>query len=138
MLILELNECYIKEGKNLVETICLNTITNDQRLHGELISAPRAFMKSDQVQILGNRFETTFASGWTVKSDFGSSERGFLLSDHADWNDLLKTIKETKAKKVYVQHRGKGTLVRYLKGLEVLAFPDTELYPENPDQLALF
>jgi hypothetical protein len=68
-------------------------------------------------------------------------DKGFLMSDHADWDDLVRTIEETGARRVYVQHRGKGALVRHLKSLGIEAFPDSELKPaprRAPEQLSLF
>ena len=94
-------------------------------------------MKSNRVHLLGKQFTTAFASGWMAKAHYGS-DRGFTLSDHADWNDLLFTIKETGAKRVYVQHRGRGSLVRHLRSIGIKASPDTDLFPKNPSQLSLF
>jgi hypothetical protein len=54
-------------------------------------------------------------------------DHGFLMSDHADWDDLVRTVLDTGAKLVYVQHRGKGALVRHLRSLGVEAFAETEL-----------
>ena len=47
-------------------------------------------------------------------------DRGFVLSDHADWNDLDTAIAETKAQKVYVTHGYTDTYARWLneKGIE--------------------
>jgi putative mRNA 3-end processing factor len=48
-------------------------------------------------------------------------DRGFALSDHADWNALLSTIEETGASRVLVTHGWSDALARYLaetRGLE--------------------
>jgi putative mRNA 3-end processing factor len=48
-------------------------------------------------------------------------DRGFALSDHADWNALLSTIDETGASRVLVTHGWSDALARYLsetRGLE--------------------
>lgn len=45
-------------------------------------------------------------------------ERGFVLSDHADWNSLLKTIKESEAKQVYVTHGQDDVVAKYLREIE--------------------
>ncbi len=139
-----LNECYRRQGVRLAETLCLSAVPNEVRLSGEMILAPRAFLKSEQCQILDSNFATAFASGWMAKSN-GSSGRahggydtGFVLSDHADWNDLIRTILETGAKRVYVQHRGQGALVRHLRRLGISAFSEDHLIPENVNQLSLF
>ncbi len=138
-----INECYRSQGVNLAPTICLSTVPADQQLRGELFLVPSSFFRTEQSKILGDHFETAFASGWMSKKNTGYGresryDKGFVMSDHADWNDLLKTISETRAKRVYVQHRGKGALIKHLRSLGLEAFPDTDLIPKNPDQLVLF
>lgn len=132
-----LNECYRSQGVKLVPTKCLSLIESDRVLRGELFLVPQSFLKTDQAEILGDNYETAFASGWMAQNSYGY-DKGFLMSDHADWNDLLRTVLETGAKRIYVQHRGKGALVRHLRTLGLEAFPDTELAPKNPNQLSLF
>ncbi|HXR84517.1 MAG TPA: ligase-associated DNA damage response exonuclease [Hanamia sp.] len=41
-------------------------------------------------------------------------DAGFALSDHADWNSLLMTVKETGAEKVFVTHGFQSAFSRYL------------------------
>jgi putative mRNA 3-end processing factor len=57
----------------------------------------------------------------------GGYDRGFVLSDHADWPGLLKAIGATGAARVIVTHGSSAAMVRYLKeqGLQAQAF-DTE------------
>ncbi|MEP7377015.1 MAG: ligase-associated DNA damage response exonuclease [Chitinophagaceae bacterium] len=43
-----------------------------------------------------------------------NADAGFALSDHADWNGLLKTVKETGARKVFVTHGFQAAFSRYL------------------------
>lgn len=130
-------ECYRAQGVHLAATICLSEIHSTQPLKGELLIVPQSFLKSDQREILGPQYRTAFASGWMAHGSRGY-DRGFLLSDHADWGDLVKTIRETGARRVYVQHRGQGALVRHLRGLGLAAFSDAELFSKTPDQLELF
>jgi putative mRNA 3-end processing factor len=42
-------------------------------------------------------------------------DRGFVLSDHADWSGLLSAIDATGAARVFVTHGSVATLVRYLR-----------------------
>ncbi|MFN4083682.1 MAG: MBL fold metallo-hydrolase RNA specificity domain-containing protein [Bacteroidia bacterium] len=49
------------------------------------------------------------------------TDAAFVLSDHADWNGLLDSIKATNAKKVFVTHGFQAQLVRYLNSLGVEA-----------------
>jgi putative mRNA 3-end processing factor len=132
-----LNECYRSQGISLARTRCLSQVDEHQILRGELFLVPQAFLRSDQAQILGPNYRTAFASGWMARSHYGF-DQGFLLSDHADWNDLVQTVRETRAKRVYVQHRGQGTLVRYLRGLGLKAYPESALISPNENQLELF
>lgn len=41
-------------------------------------------------------------------------DRGFVLSDHADWDGLLTAVKATGAEKVYVTHGFQATFSKYL------------------------
>jgi putative mRNA 3-end processing factor len=48
-------------------------------------------------------------------------ERGFTLSDHADWDGLLTTVKQSGARQVYVTHGNSDGLARYLREVEGLS-----------------
>jgi putative mRNA 3-end processing factor len=52
-------------------------------------------------------------------------DRGFVLSDHADWDGLLASIKATGAGRVLVTHGYIAQMVRWLseKGLQAEALP---------------
>jgi putative mRNA 3-end processing factor len=68
-------------------------------------------------------------SGWmqTRKMRRGNdADRGFVLSDHSDWEGLLKCIRASGARRVGVTHGETGVLSRYLReelGLESFAVP---------------
>lgn len=132
-----INDCYRAESVDLAPTLCLSEIPSGQRLRGDLAVVPPSFLQSNSNKVFGKNFKTAFASGWMSKSNH-RFDKGFVISDHADWNDLLQTIQATNAKRVYVQHRGKGALVKKINSLGIKAFPDTDLIPKNPAQLALF
>lgn len=58
-----------------------------------------------------------FASGWMLVRGMrrrGGVERGFVLSDHADWPGLIRAIRATGAGRVLVTHGSSGALVRWL------------------------
>lgn len=68
-------------------------------------------------------FSTAFASGWmTVRGRRRqrSVDRGFVLSDHVDWNGLLRVIEESGASQVFPTHGFSDSVARYLteRGLE--------------------
>src|SRR5690606_17126893 len=116
------------------------------RLEGELILAPPSILKDSFVSKLGY-YETAFASGWMQgqgdsRAYGGRYDRGFVMSDHADWEGLNRTIEETRATRVFVQHRD-GALVRHLRLKGIEAHSADVLEPENyakipPKNLELF
>jgi putative mRNA 3-end processing factor len=61
-------------------------------------------------------------------------DRGFVLSDHADWSALLDTIAETGARRVLVTHGHADPLVRYLneKGCKAAALETLYGEEETP------
>jgi hypothetical protein len=65
-----------------------------------------------------SRVETGFASGWMqvrgIRRRRGYG-RGFVISDHADWLDLLRTIRETGARRVLATHGSTETLAAYVR-----------------------
>lgn len=70
------------------------------------------------------RPQTAFVSGWMAVRGARRRrgvERGFVLSDHADWPGLLQTVRETGARRVYVTHGQSDSLSRYLREHEGLA-----------------
>jgi putative mRNA 3-end processing factor len=61
---------------------------------------------------------TGVASGWMQVRGFrrrGGADRGFVLSDHADFPQLLSTIAETGAQRVIATHGFADPLVRLLR-----------------------
>ena len=61
---------------------------------------------------------TGFASGWMQlrgNRRRRGYDRGFVVSDHADWPDLLRTVEETGAKRVLATHGNTEALVQTLR-----------------------
>jgi putative mRNA 3-end processing factor len=101
-------------------------------LSGELILAPPSIVETQLIARLGE-YKTAFASGWMQGSSrfySHSYDHGFVISDHADWDDLNRTIDETGAKQIFVLHRN-GALVRHLRKRGLDAQPVSELTLEN-------
>lgn len=131
-----INNCYRLQGIQMVPTICLSNLPENTLLEKALIVAPSSFMKTKFASYLGKKHKSAFASGW-MQDNSKYQQTGFAISDHADWNDLIRTIEETKAKRVFVQHRS-GKLIKELRSRGIKAFPDSALIPKNPNQLCLF
>ncbi|MEM8781615.1 MAG: ligase-associated DNA damage response exonuclease [Planctomycetota bacterium] len=63
-------------------------------------------------------YRTAFASGWMqIRGNRRRRgvDRGFVVSDHADWPGLLRTIRDTGCESVGVTHGYTQVLVRYLR-----------------------
>ena len=62
-----------------------------------------------------------------------SLDRGFVLSDHADWPALLTAIDQTRAQSVWVTHGFRAPLVRWLQehGREAVEVP-VRAAPDEP------
>lgn len=81
-----------------------------------MLIAPPAGTGAPWFQELGD-VATASASGWMQVRKFarrGSVERGFALSDHADWPGLLDAIRATGARRILATHGSTGPLVRWL------------------------
>lgn len=89
---------------------------------GELVLAPLSARGTPWMRRLG-AISDAFASGLMrvrgVRRQRGY-DRGFVISDHADWPDLLQTISDTGAARVLATHGHAEPLARHLRtaGLE--------------------
>ena len=83
--------------------------------------------------------ETAFASGWMAvrgRQRWRGVDRGFILSDHADWNGLLNIVRNSKAKRVGVTHGSTEAFSRYLQefeGLESFVLGDQRATSDGDD-----
>jgi len=120
-----LNDVYRAAGVVLPATASLND-TSDQQRQGALVLAPPAAAGSPWLRRFGD-YAHAMASGWMRVRGARrrrSVDRGFVLSDHADWPSLLKAIQATQAERVIVTHGSTAVLIRWLQeqGLQAQAF----------------
>ena len=64
-------------------------------------------------------------------------DRGFILSDHADWPGLMSAVQATGAERVIVTHGSIAVMVRWLcqQGLDAAGF-DTEYGDDEAEETA--
>jgi putative mRNA 3-end processing factor len=78
-----------------------------------------------------------FASGWMrVRGSRRRQawDRGFALSDHADWDGLLKSIEQSGARRVLATHGNTDALIAVLRARGIDASElRTEFVGENAD-----
>jgi putative mRNA 3-end processing factor len=84
---------------------------------GALVLAPPSTMGSPWLKRIGPR-STGHVSGWMRlrgNRRRRNVDRGFVLSDHADWPGLLRSIAESGARQVLATHGDGHALVRWLR-----------------------
>lgn len=104
------------QGIDLPGTIQVTPDVNAKTHPGALVLAPPSAFAGKWAQRFGPR-ETAFASGWMAIRGIRrrrGGDRGFVISDHADWPDLLSAIHQTKAENIYVTHGYTDIFTRYL------------------------
>jgi putative mRNA 3-end processing factor len=98
------------------------------RFKGALIIAPPSAMGSPWLKKF-SPFRTAACSGWmNVRGARRrrAVDRGFVLSDHADWEGLVSAIKATSAEKVYLTHGNTAVFGRYLEEIEKIQAVELE------------
>ncbi len=130
-----LTELYAAEGYDMgdVRSVALDRRSKAEEFAGKLILCPPSAL-SDR---WSRRFPdpvTAFASGW-MRVRGRARQRGvelpLIVSDHADWPELIATIEETGAEEVWVTHGREDALVYQLglmgisaRALSLVGFED--------------
>lgn len=86
---------------------------------GSLVVAPPSALGTPYLRKFGD-VSTAFASGWMLvrgQRRRRAVDRGFVLSDHADWPGLFDAIAATGCERVYVTHGSRAVMVRRLREL---------------------
>ncbi|MFC6637656.1 ligase-associated DNA damage response exonuclease [Sulfitobacter sp. JBTF-M27] len=105
-----------EQGITLPDTIQATADIDPKDYPGALVLAPPSALGSKWARKFGAQ-ESAFASGWMALRGVRrrrAGDRGFVISDHADWSGLLWAIKETGAKNIYVTHGYMDIFTRYL------------------------
>lgn len=114
---LRLVERYREAGVVMVPTEAVSESAQGRDFAGELIMAPPSAAGSPWMKRFG-KASTGFASGWMrirgARRRRGY-DRGFVVSDHADWPGLVKSIEQSQASRIYVTHGDGEALIRYLR-----------------------
>jgi putative mRNA 3-end processing factor len=104
------------QGIALPETTLVTPDLDVKANPGALILAPPSAMASSWAK----RFKpasTAFASGWMALRGVRrrrAADRGFIVSDHADWDGLNSAITQTGAERVFVTHGYTSVFAKWL------------------------
>ncbi|WP_046715911.1 ligase-associated DNA damage response exonuclease [Myxococcus sp. MISCRS1] len=118
-------DAYREAGVKMIPTQLVSEVEKGTSFAGALVLAPPSAGGSTWMRRFGE-METGFASGWMrVRGNRRRRgfDRGFVLSDHADWPDLLRTVEDTGAQRVLTTHGSAEPLARYLREKGVDASP---------------
>ncbi len=87
-----------------------------------IVIVPPGASQAQWLQKITNS-KTAICSGWMqtrAARTRSNVDKGFAISDHADWPSLLQAIKATQASNIYITHGFKNILARYLNENENL------------------
>ena len=120
-----LTERYREAGVTMLPTRPVSETKRGHPFGGELVLAPPSARGTRWMKRFGDH-EVAFASGWMRLRGprrRRSLDRGFVMSDHADWPALLRTVRESGARRVLVTHGYAEPLARHLReqGLDAAA-----------------
>jgi putative mRNA 3-end processing factor len=121
-----LNEAYRAAGVALPPTRLVTEVADKASLKRALVIAPPSVLGSAWARRFGEASDA-FASGWMQLRGARrrrAVDRGFVLSDHADWPGLQRAIAATGAERVIVTHGYEAVMVRWLQqqGLQAGSF----------------
>ncbi|PZQ96813.1 MAG: ligase-associated DNA damage response exonuclease [Cereibacter sphaeroides] len=106
------------QGYTLPDTTHVTAAISVRTHPGAIVVAPPSAEATPWANRFGPTAQAAFASGWMrlrgVRRRRGA-ERGFVLSDHADWPGLNQAIRETGAERIFVTHGYTSIFRRWLE-----------------------
>ena len=121
------------------------TVAKKDAFKGAIVVAPPAAC-ADRWARRFNDPVIARASGWMrvrQRAKMAGVELPLIISDHADWDDLLRSIADTRAPEVWVTHGSEEALIHALtlrqirgRALRLVGYEDEEAAEEAPDELA--
>ena len=121
-----LNDIYRAAGVPLPPTQRVSDVTDATQIHKAIVLAPPSAQGTSWMKRFGD-YADGFASGWMRlrgRRRRRGVDRGFVVSDHADWPGLLGAISASGAERVFVTHGQVNVMVRWLteQGLDAHSF----------------
>ena len=112
-----LTQVYRASGVALPATVMVSDVTDKAALKTAMVIAPPSAAGSPWMKRFGD-YSDAFASGWMLLRGARRRrgvDRGFVLSDHADWPGLMQAITATRAERIIVTHGAIPVMVRWLR-----------------------
>lgn len=108
---------YRSAGIDLPPVLRANADTAREHKGSALVVCPPSAAGTPWIRKF-NPVSVGFASGWMRLRGLRrrrAGDRGFVLSDHVDWDGLMATVAETGAERVALTHGSVGSAVRWLR-----------------------
>ena len=112
-----LNELLVDILPNLPIAKRIIATTTKSEIKGAMVVAPPSAMGSPWLKKF-EPYSIGVCSGWMQLRGARrrrGADRGFVLSDHADWKQLNKAVIETGAENIYVTHGYKSIYAKFLR-----------------------
>lgn len=133
----ETNNVLRNTGLKLKGTRLITDQIAKKELRGSLVIAPGTALASSWMRRFGE-YATAAASGWMIlrgRKNWYHVDKGFVLSDHADWKELNSTITATGCDTVIVTHGYSETFARWLREQGYQAFAEKTYYEDDSDEI---
>jgi len=131
------HQCLVDAGWKLPRVTRITPEMNKRDFKGAIILAPPSADGSPWMKRF-TPYRTGVCSGWMqVRGNVRrrNADAGFALSDHADWEGLIDSVKATTAERVFVTHGFQSAFSRYLTEIGIPAAEvKTEFGGEEEEQ----
>ncbi|MCJ8210844.1 ligase-associated DNA damage response exonuclease [Mucilaginibacter sp. RS28] len=132
------NEALRRNGIELQPTTRITPDTPKEEVRKGIILAPPSAVGSAWMRKFGP-YSFGYCSGWMALRGAKrrrAADRGFVLSDHADWNGLISAIDATGCECVYLTHGYTASFTRYLNEIGFNAREVHTLYGTEEEEAA--
>jgi putative mRNA 3-end processing factor len=132
------NEALRRNGIQLNPTIRITPETSKEEARKGIILAPPSSVGTSWMRKFGP-YSFGYCSGWMAirgAKRRRAADRGFVLSDHADWDGLINAIDATGCESVYLTHGYTATFSRYLSEIGFDAHEVHTLYGGEEEDAA--
>jgi len=127
------NEALRRNGIKLNPTIRITPETSKEEARKGIILAPPSSVGTPWMRKF-NPYSFGYCSGWMAirgAKRRRAADRGFVMSDHADWDGLLSAIDATGCDCVYLTHGYTAQFTRYLNEIGFNAREVHTLYGDD-------
>lgn len=130
------NEALVRNGIRLPEAERVTAEFKREQARGGIVICPPSAVGS----LWMRKFPSVsfgYCSGWMAirgAKRRRAADRGFVLSDHADWDGLIEAIRGTECESVCLTHGSTASFSRYLRELGYDAFEAETHYGVEDDE----